>query len=227
MTEKVLAPAPEPSPPAKRTRDRLPLARIALVLTLIPLGLILYDIANGTLGADPVEALRRRTGWWSLTLLIATLAVTPLRRLTGWSRIIQVRKTVGLMSFVYALLHFVVYISIDQWFALEYIIEDIVERPFITAGFISFLMLIPLAITSRRDSIRRMGGKRWQRLHRLIYPAAALGVLHYFWLVKADTTKPVIFGVVLAVLLLLRVVLPAPKASKGATRQQSTSDALV
>jgi methionine sulfoxide reductase heme-binding subunit len=140
-------------------------------------------------------------------MLIVTLAVTPVRRLTGWNRIIQIRRPLGLIAFLYVALHFTIYVAIDQWFGITYIIEDILERPFITAGFVSFLLLIPLAATSTRDAIRRMG-KRWQRLHRLVYPAAFLAVLHFYWLVKVDTTQPLIFGGILLLLLALRIRRP-------------------
>jgi sulfoxide reductase heme-binding subunit YedZ len=177
---------------------------MAAVLAFVPLANILFDAATGGLGAEPVEALVRRTGWWALTLLVVTLAVTPVRRLSGWNRLIQIRRPVGVIAFVYAALHFIVYVAIKQWFALSYIIEDILERPFITAGFAALCLLVPLAATSTRNSIRRLGGKRWQKLHTLIYPAAMLGVLHYFWLVKADTRPPLLYAAILATLLLLR-----------------------
>jgi methionine sulfoxide reductase heme-binding subunit len=189
------------------TRALVPLAS---ALALVPLGLLLWDTATGGLGAEPVEALVRRTGWWALTLLVATLAVTPLRRLTGWNPLIKVRKPLGLIAFGYASLHLLSYVVIDQWFGITYIIDDILNRPFITAGFTAFLLLVPLALTSRRDSIRRLGGRRWQRIHRLIYPAALLAVLHYYWLVKADTSRPLLFAGIVVVLLLLR--LPIPRA---------------
>jgi len=195
------------APPTPRRRP-LPLGTIATVLALVPLANIAFDTATGGLGVEPVEALVRRTGWWGLTLLVATLSVTPVRRLTGWNRIIQIRRPLGVTAFVYTLLHFVIYVAIKQWFALSYIIEDILERPFITAGFAALCMLVPLAATSTRNSIRRLGGKRWQRLHRLVYPAAMLGVLHYYWLVKADTRPPLLYAAILGTLLLLRLELP-------------------
>jgi sulfoxide reductase heme-binding subunit YedZ len=158
----------------------------------------------GGLGAEPVEEITHRTGWWALTLLLVTLAVTPLRRLTGWNRVIQLRRMLGLFAFLYATLHVLTYFGLDQLFDLRYIAEDIVERPYITAGFAAWLLLLPLAVTSTRGWIRRLG-KRWQRLHRLVYPAAGLAVLHFLWLVKADTREPVVFGILLILLLLLRL----------------------
>lgn len=200
----------------RAARGALPLGTIATISAAVPLALILWDLATGGLGAEPVEALMRRTGWWALTLLVVTLAVTPIRRATGFNRIIAVRRPLGLMAFLYASLHFLNYIVIDQWFAWEYILEDILERPLITAGFTALVLLVPLAATSTRNSIRRLGGKRWQRLHRLIYPAALLGVLHYFWLVKADRTQPVVYAAVVVTLLALRVWNPlARKPSRA------------
>jgi methionine sulfoxide reductase heme-binding subunit len=174
---------------------------------LLPLALLVYDTLTDGLGAEPIETLTHRTGWWGLTLLLATLAVTPVRRLTGWNRIIGVRRLLGLWAFAYVVLHFAIYL-VDQELVLVYITEDVLERPYITVGFAAFLLLIPLAVTSTRGMIRRLGGRRWQLLHRLVYLAAALGVLHFLWLVKADVREPLVFGGVLLVLLLLRLPLP-------------------
>jgi methionine sulfoxide reductase heme-binding subunit len=191
--------------PALRARQPLPLVRVAVVAALAPLALLVWDAATGGLGVEPVEALVRRTGWWALTLLVATLAVTPVRRLTGWNPLIQVRRMLGVIAFAYAALHVTAYVVVDQWLGFAYILEDVLERPFITAGFAAFLLLVPLAATSTADSIRRLGGKRWRRLHRLIYPAALLAVLHYYWLVKLDTTRPLIFAALVIALLALRL----------------------
>lgn len=201
-------------PAGSRSKPRVPLWVIATALCAIPLINLIRDTFTGGLGADPVVELIHRTGWWALTLLMVTLAVTPVRRLTGWNRIIQVRKSIGLMSFLYACLHFALYIGVDQFFAFSYIIEDILERPYITAGTAALAMLTALAVTSRRDSIRRLGGKKWRRIHALIYPAAVLGALHYYWLVKADTGPPLLFAGIVVLLLLLR--LPVPGRSRGA-----------
>lgn len=156
------------------------------------------------LGANPVEALLHLAGRWALILLLLTLTVTPLRRLTGWNRVIRVRRLLGLFSFAYASLHLLVYLGLDQGFAWDYLWEDVVERPFITVGLIAFLLLLPLAVTSTRRWIRRLG-KNWQRLHRLAYVAAGLSVVHFYWKVKADTFWPLVAGGILAVLLLARV----------------------
>lgn len=199
--------------PASKSRRTVPLWIAATALATIPFAKIVFDLFTGGLGVDPIEELIRRTGWWALTLLVATLAVTPVRRFTGWNRIIQLRKPLGLMSFFYAVLHFLVYIGIDQFFAFDIILEDILERPYITAGFTALLMLTALAVTSRRDSIRKLGGKKWRRIHSLIYPAALLGVLHYYWLVKADTRPPMAYAAVVVVLLASRVRVGKEKAA--------------
>ncbi|MGI9182259.1 MAG: sulfite oxidase heme-binding subunit YedZ [Longimicrobiaceae bacterium] len=178
---------------------------VVWVLCLLPLTLLVWDAFTDGLGAEPIEAITHRTGWWGLTLLLVTLAVTPVRRLTGWNRLIQLRRLLGLFAFFYVCLHFLTYLF-DQDFALGYIVEDVVERPYITVGFTAFLLLIPLAITSTKGMIRRLG-KRWQRLHRLIYLIAGLGVLHFLWLVKADVREPLLFGAALAVLLAFRLPL--------------------
>jgi methionine sulfoxide reductase heme-binding subunit len=171
---------------------------------LLPLALLVHGAVTDGLGADPIETLTHRTGWWGLTLLLATLAVTPVRRLTGWNRVIGVRRLLGLFAFFYVALHFAVYL-LDQELALAYIAVDVLERPYITAGFAAFVLLVPLAVTSTRGMIRRLGGKRWQRLHRLVYLSAALAVLHFLWLVKADVREPLLFGGVLLLLLALRL----------------------
>ena len=161
-------------------------------------------VLTDNLGANPIEAVLHFAGRWTLILLLAGLSITPIRRLTGWNQIIKVRRLVGLFAFFYASLHLLLYLGLDQGFAWSYIWEDVAERPFITSGFGAFLLLLPLAVTSTKGWIRRLG-KRWQRLHRLVYPAAVLGVLHFFWKVKADTFWPLLAAMVLAVLLLARV----------------------
>jgi methionine sulfoxide reductase heme-binding subunit len=171
---------------------------------LLPLAGLVHGALTEGLGADPFETLTHRTGWWALTLLLASLAVTPLRRLTGWNPIIGVRRLLGLWAFAYVVLHFAIYL-VDQELVLAYVAEDVLERPYVTAGFAAFLLLIPLAATSTRGMIRRLGGRRWQRLHRLVYVSAALGVLHFLWLVKADLREPLLFAAVLGVLLALRL----------------------
>jgi sulfoxide reductase heme-binding subunit YedZ len=185
-------------------RDRTWAIRAAIwVLALAPAGLIIVDYLRDQLGANPIEEVMHRLGWWALVLLLISLAITPLRRITGWNRIVRYRRLVGLFAFAYATAHLLAYVVLDQWFAWGYIAEDIAERPFILAGFSAWLLLLPLALTSTTGWIRRLG-RRWGTLHRLAYVAAALGTLHFFWRVKADTREPIVFVLLLAMLLLLR-----------------------
>lgn len=177
------------------------------VLCLIPAAALVWSIAAGDPGANPLEAIRDSTGIWTLRFLLLTLAVTPLRRLTKWHSIIKTRRMLGLFAFFYAMLHFVSYIWLDQFFDIGEMVKDLTKRPFIMAGYASFVVLIPLAMTSTRKWILRLGGERWQLLHRLIYIGAVAGVLHYFWRVKLDVQLPIFYGVVLAILLMLRVLL--------------------
>ncbi|MGE5492805.1 MAG: sulfite oxidase heme-binding subunit YedZ [Actinomycetota bacterium] len=172
---------------------------------LLPLGFLVYGIVTDSLGANPIEALTRGLGDWTLRFLLLTLLVTPLRRLTGRPWLIQLRRMLGLYAFFYAVLHMTSYVWLDQFFDWGEIAKDVVKRPFITAGFTAFLLLIPLAATSTNAMVRRLGGKRWRSLHRAVYAIAILGVLHYWWLVKKDVTQPAIYAVLLAVLLGMRV----------------------
>src|SRR5215813_8214471 len=173
---------------------------LVFVACLIPLGLLGWDGYAGNLGANPIETITRSTGSWTLIFLFITLVVTPLRRLFGWNHVIKFRRMLGLFAFFYACLHFATYFWLDQFFDLRAIVKDVVKRPFITVGFTSFVLLIPLAVTSTAGMIRRLG-KRWQQLHRLIYVAAIAGVIHFYWLVKADIRRPLQYGGVLAILL--------------------------
>jgi sulfoxide reductase heme-binding subunit YedZ len=173
-------------------------------LCLLPLlRLILLGMGAG-LGANPIEFVTRSTGTWTLVGLLVTLAITPLRRLTGRAGLVRYRRMLGLFAFFYACLHFATYLWLDQFFDLAAIARDIVKRPFITVGFAAFALLIPLAATSNQAMMRRLG-RRWQWLHRLVYAIAVLGVVHYFWLVKKDMTQPLVYGGVLAVLLAARL----------------------
>ncbi|MGE5027468.1 MAG: sulfite oxidase heme-binding subunit YedZ [Betaproteobacteria bacterium] len=171
---------------------------------LLPLARLIVLGFGGGLGANPIEFITHSTGTWTLVGLLVTLSVTPLRRLTGRVELVRYRRMLGLFAFFYACLHFVTYIWLDQFFDPASIAKDIVKRPFITVGFTAFVLLIPLAATSTHAMMRRLG-RRWQQLHRLIYPIALLGVLHYLWLVKKDITQPLIFGAVLALLLVMRL----------------------
>jgi len=174
------------------------------LLGLAPIVWTGFRFANGDLGPNPVEALLHWAGRWALILLLVGLSITPVRRLTRWNQIIKVRRLVGLFAFFYAGLHLLIYLGLDQGFAWSFIIEDVLERPFITSGMVAFLLLVPLAVTSTKGWIRRLG-KRWQRLHRLVYVAAGLGVLHYYWKVKLDTFWPLVAVAILAGLLLARI----------------------
>jgi sulfoxide reductase heme-binding subunit YedZ len=173
------------------------------IAALSPLALLVWDGLNGGLGAEPIEEVTHRTGITALVLLLCSLAVTPVRRLTGWNRAVKLRRPVGLFAFFYASLHFLTYLF-DQEFLPAYIVEDVVEHPYVTAGFTAYLLLVPLALTSTQGMIRRLG-RRWQKLHRLVYAAAALAVLHFLWLVKKDLTEPLVYAAVLALLLAFRL----------------------
>jgi methionine sulfoxide reductase heme-binding subunit len=197
--------------------------RVALYgACLLPLGALVHRALTGRLGANPIEFVTLRTGYWALALLLATLTVTPLRRLTGWTGLARLRRPLGLFAFCYATLHFLTYIVLDQFFAFGALAEDITKRPYITAGFAALLLLVPLAATSTKGWIRRLG-RNWTRLHRLVYPAAALAVLHFYWKrsAKADVAEPLLFAGLLAALLLARLLTRrwsrfAPRASTSA-----------
>jgi methionine sulfoxide reductase heme-binding subunit len=158
------------------------------------------------LGANPIEKITHETGDWTIRFLLITLSITPLRKLLHRPALIKFRRMIGLFAFFYACLHFTTYIWLDKFFNLHEMLVDVAKRKFITVGFTAFVLLIPLALTSTAGSIRRLGGRRWQALHRLIYVSAILGVIHYLWLVKADIRKPLIYGAILAILLSYRIV---------------------
>jgi len=173
---------------------------------LLPLARLGWKAYMGLLGANPIEVITHSTGDWTLIFLLITLAVTPLRKLSGQPWLIRYRRMFGLFAFFYVTLHFLTYIWLDKFFNVHDMLADIAKRKFITVGFTGFVLLIPLALTSTSGWIRWLGGKRWQALHRLIYAAAICGVIHYLWLVKADIRKPLQYGTVLAVLLGYRLV---------------------
>lgn len=185
---------------------------LLFLICLIPLARLMYLGFTGGLGANPIEFITRSTGTWTLTGLMITLAVTPLRRLTGYNALVRYRRMLGVFTFFYASLHFTTYIWLDQFFSLSDILKDIYKRPFITVGFAAFVLLIPLAVTSTHAMMRRLG-KHWQQLHRLIYLIGGLGVLHYLWLVKKDLTQPLIYGAVLLVLMFMRLPFIASRLS--------------
>jgi sulfoxide reductase heme-binding subunit YedZ len=191
----------------ERTIDTRYARSLLFLFCLVPAVALVWSVAANDLGANPLEEIRDTTGIWTLRFLLITLAITPLRRLTKWHRVIKIRRMLGLFAFFYAMLHFASYVWLDQFFVLSEMARDFTKRPFIMAGYASFVVLIPLAVTSTPKWIVRLGGKRWQLLHRLIYVSAAAGVLHYVWRVKLDVSRPVIYGVVLAILMILRMFL--------------------
>ena len=198
-------------------------ASLTPFLLLALRGLNSWQGRSFSLGANPIEFITRDLGDWTLIFLMITLAVTPVRRLTGWQWLIKLRRMLGLFAFFSVSLHFVTYIWLDQFFDLQDIVKDVIKRPFITVGFLAFVCLIPLAVTSTNGMVRRLGGKRWQALHRLVYAIAILGVVHYWWLVKRDIREPLLYAGILAVLLGVRIYWKwqkRDKASAGTTLPQ-------
>jgi sulfoxide reductase heme-binding subunit YedZ len=175
------------------------------VACLTPLSLLIFHAVRGELSANPVEDITNTTGIWTLRLIVATLLVAPLRRATGINQLIQYRRAIGLFAFFYGSLHFMTYFILDHQLQFDGLWDDVKKRPYITAGFTAFVLMIPLAITSTTGWIRRMGGRNWNLLHRLIYITALAAVLHYFWKVKLDTTNPIYYGIVVGALLMVRV----------------------
>ncbi len=172
---------------------------------LLPLAMLVWRAATVGLGADPIEEVTEATGRWTLNFLLITLAVTPLRRLSGWQWLGRLRRMLGLFAFFHAVLHFTIFLVFEHFFDWDEILRDIVKRPYVTVGFTAFVLLIPLALTSTNGMLRRLGGERWRRLHRLVYLIGVLGVLHFVWLVKADLRDPVLYAVILSLLLALRL----------------------
>ncbi len=194
--------------------SRLRITKILVFIgALVPLARLAWKAFHEGLGANPIEVITHSTGDWTLILILTTLSITPLRKLTRQYWLIGVRRMIGLFAFFYGCLHFTTYIWLDKFFDWHEMIKDIAKRPFITVGFTAFVLLIPLAITSTKGWIRRLG-KNWQRLHRLIYLSAIAGVIHYIWLVKADLRKPLQYAFLLGVLLLYRVVMWLIEARK-------------
>jgi methionine sulfoxide reductase heme-binding subunit len=197
---------------------------VVFLACLAPLGMLLWNFFGPTprdmttwgagLGANPIEKITHATGDWTLRFLLITLAITPLRKLAAIPVLIRFRRMFGLFAFFYGCLHFLTYIWLDKFFNLHEMLADVAKRKFITVGFTAFVLLIPLALTSTAGWIRRLGGKRWQSLHRLIYVSGICGVIHYLWLVKADIRKPMIYGGLLLALLLYRVLLWLTAAKK-------------
>jgi len=176
---------------------------VVFLICLLPLGLFMLDVYNDELSADPIKDATLFTGEWALRFVLITLCVTPLRKLLGLSWLLRLRRMLGLYAFFYACLHFLVWFWLDRELQLADVIEDIIKRPYITVGFSAFMLLVPLAVTSNKYSIRLLK-QRWQSLHKAVYLIAALGVLHFLWLVKADVLEPIVYGVILVCLLGIR-----------------------
>jgi sulfoxide reductase heme-binding subunit YedZ len=220
---------------------------MVFVASLGPLAWLVWAALTGNLSPNPLSDLTNETGVWTLRFLCITLAITPLRALTGWNRAVRFRRMTGLFAFFYGTLHFLIYVIADRFAGLDFtdgmftlatarnlaasVGEDIYKRPFITIGFTAWMTMVPLAITSTAGMIRRLGGRRWNLLHRLIYLTAVLGVVHYWWLVKADIRRPVAYGVVVGTLLLVRVArarsrsrAPATAATRAVHRAKVPAD---
>jgi sulfoxide reductase heme-binding subunit YedZ len=175
------------------------------LLCLVPLALLVWRALTANLGANPVEFIQHATGDWTLRFLVFTLCITPLRKLLKLPDLIRFRRMLGLFAFFYGCLHFLTYLGPDQSFDLAAMWKDVFKRPFITMGFAAFVLMIPLALTSTAGWIRRLGGRRWQMLHRLIYISSICGVIHYYWLVKSAVLRPLMYAAIVAVLLLWRL----------------------
>lgn len=193
---------------------------LVFAAALIPAARLVVGLFTGGLGANPVEFITHTTGTFALVFLMITLAVTPLRRITGYASLIRLRRMLGLFAFFYTVLHLSTFVVLDHFFDPAAILQDIFKRPYITAGSVGLLLMAPLAVTSTAGWIRRLGGRRWQQLHRLVYFSAIAGVIHFLWLVKADLREPLIFAGVLAVLLGYRIAVwrKAPWSKKRVAR---------
>jgi len=187
---------------------------VIFINSLVPLALLVWDAARSNLGANPVEFFIRTTGVLTLVFLIISLSITPLRKYTGWNNLIKFRRMLGLYAFFYGALHLIAYGIFDKSLSLSEIFGDIWQRPFIAVGMIAFFLLVPLAVTSTNNMIKRLGGKNWARLHKLAYVAAILGVVHFYMIVKSDATYPLLFGVVLGALLVHRIKSAQSKPNK-------------
>lgn len=196
----------------------------AFMLALLPFFALVYLVATDQL-VEPLQYITRNTGSWTLYFLCITLAVTPLRRLSGWNWLLKLRRMMGLYAFFYALLHFTTFLWFDHFFDVQEMLKDVVKRPFITVGFIAFVLLLPLAITSTNGMVRRLGGKRWQLLHKLVYVIAPLGILHFWWMRagKSDFNKPILFGLIVLLLLGARVWWARKAAAAEAGRTPQTT----
>ncbi|HTH44560.1 MAG TPA: protein-methionine-sulfoxide reductase heme-binding subunit MsrQ [Oxalicibacterium sp.] len=198
---------------------------IVFALALLPFARLAWGVFADQLGANPIEFITWNTGDWTLYFLCMTLAVTPLRRFTGWNWLVRLRRMIGLFAFFYASLHFTTFLWFDHFFDVQEMLKDVAKRPFILVGFTAFVLLIPLAVTSTNGMVKRLGAKRWQWLHRLIYVIAPLGILHFWWMKagKHNFEQPIIFGTIVAILLLLRVVWAVQKRVKERTLVSRTA----
>ena len=193
---------------------------LVFFLCLAPILWLGWRAWNDDLTANPIELITHFTGDWTIRMIVITLAVTPLRKLLGLPDLIRFRRMIGLFAFFYGCLHFMTYLWLDKFFDMHEIVKDVAKRPFITAGFTAFLCMVPLALTSTKGWIRRLGGKRWQRLHRLVYLAGIAGVVHYYWLVKSDVRLPLFYGTLVGILLLYRAGAWAVKRLAPAARKR-------
>jgi sulfoxide reductase heme-binding subunit YedZ len=193
---------------------------VVFVAALLPLAYLVWKALHNDLGANPVEFVTHATGDWALIFLLSSLAITPLRKLTKFPDLIRFRRMLGLYSFFYASMHLLTFVGLDHHFHWAEVVPDVYKRPFVTAGFTAWLLMVPLALTSTTWSIRKLGGKNWQRLHWLVYFSAIAAVVHYWWLVKKDITDPLIYAVILGVLLASRIV------TKGIGRRPSAGTAV-
>lgn len=196
------------------------------LVCLLPFVLLVFNFITENLSANPLDDITDETGTWTLRFIVITLCMTPLRRITGWSGFTQLRRMVGLYAFFYGSLHFFTYLFFDKFFEWSEIVADIPKRPFILVGFLSFSLMIPLAITSTDRLTKWIGGKRWNALHRLIYVTAIGGTVHYLWLVKADIQRPLTYGAIIAILLGYRLwyyLVPKLKAFRSQTQTFETA----
>lgn len=200
---------------------------VVFALALLPAERLVWKALHRGLGANPIEFITRETGDWILIFLVVTLAITPARKLLRLPELIRFRRMTGLFTFFYAFLHFSTWIGLDKFFDFREMLHDVQKRPFITAGFTGFVLLLPLAVTSTRGWIRRLGGKRWQMLHRLIYVTAGAGVVHYYWLVKSDVRKPVMYGTIVGLLLAFRLGAWLMKTRRGAPARGARTEELI
>ena len=217
------APRPEAAPPRAAPPRRRPLAwlvPLGWATGLVPLAKLGLDGVLGHLGANPVAEGLNRLGFWTLTFLVLSLAPTPAHDLTGLTFPVRLRRTLGLLAFTYGALHFAWYLGVDKFFDFAEVATDVVKRKFITVGFSALLLLVPLAVTSTDRSVRRLGYRRWKGLHRLVYLAALLGVVHFLWRVKADHRRPALFAAAFAALMLARLPAALRARDQGRPRRR-------